>query len=190
MAETFASMEKTDSAQLAYKKVLRYDDLDSIEANLKHEACRELAYIAYAEKKYKQALSYSEDSRKKYWYKHFCGNAYEQNDISTRTFESSCYLAMDEKTEFIKWEAVAIHEVGVVQQSMKMELLIGNNAVFKHKGKPEAFRKTFDYIFNEWLPKSGYALDDQAHFEKVPEGNEPMSDESTEEIWIPIKKIP
>lgn len=43
-------MEKTDSAQLAYKKVLRYDDLDSVEANLKHEASRELAYIAYAEK--------------------------------------------------------------------------------------------------------------------------------------------
>ncbi|MGK2861531.1 MAG: GyrI-like domain-containing protein [Chitinophagaceae bacterium] len=46
----------------------------------------------------------------------------------------------------------------------------------------------FSYIFNTWLPPSGYDLDNRPHFEILGEkykNDDPLSEE---EIWIPIKQ--
>jgi len=43
------------------------------------------------------------------------------------------------------------------------------------------------YIFGEWLPKSGYTLDDREHFEILFEGYNPVDSEATEDIYIPVR---
>lgn len=100
------------------------------------------------------------------------------------------FLTMQPNDEFTKWAAVEVDTVGEIPQDMEAGMLSGLYAVFLHKGTPSDFKKTFDYILKDWLPKSGYTIDDRVHFEKLPEGYNPMSADSTEEIWIPIKKIP
>jgi AraC family transcriptional regulator len=43
------------------------------------------------------------------------------------------------------------------------------------------------YIFNTWLPKSGYQLDRRPHFEILGEKYKNNNPDSEEEIWIPIQ---
>lgn len=64
----------------------------------------------------------------------------------------------------------------------------GTYAVFTHVGPASAFKKSMQYIFEEWLPSSGYKIDDREHFELLEEGYNPMDENATEEIWIPIVK--
>lgn len=102
LAEVYDAKGQTDSAKMAYKEVLKLDDVDSIEANLRHNACVELAFLAYAQKNYELALNYSEKSRKQYGFNHFCGNAFEQNEIGTRVFEGKCYIALQKYNKAIE----------------------------------------------------------------------------------------
>lgn len=101
LAEVYDAKGQTDSAKLAYKEVLKLEDVDSIEANLRHNACVELAFLAYAQKNYELALNYSEKSRKQYGFNHFCGNAFEQNEIGTRIFEGKCFIALQKYNKAI-----------------------------------------------------------------------------------------
>jgi AraC family transcriptional regulator len=91
-------------------------------------------------------------------------------------------------TEFVKWAALEVEDFSYIPEYMQAYTLAGGlYAVFIHIGPPAAFEKTFQYIFNEWLPHSIYTLDDREHFEILGakyKNNEP---DSEEEIWIPIK---
>ncbi len=62
----------------------------------------------------------------------------------------------------------------------------GQYAVFHYKGS-SADSSIFQYIFGEWLPKSGYELDDRPHFEILGAQYKNNDPESEEEIWIPVK---
>ena len=68
-----------------------------------------------------------------------------------------------------------------------LELPGGRYAVFYYKGNPANGDAVFKYIFMEWLPASGYVLDDRPHFEVLGPKYQNGSDDSEEEIWIPIK---
>ncbi len=72
-----------------------------------------------------------------------------------------------------------------------MEALIlpaGEYAVFIHRGPASEGYKTFGYIFNRWLPDSGFEIDSRPHFEVL--GDRYINDSplSEEEIWIPIRQ--
>ena len=68
----------------------------------------------------------------------------------------------------------------------KFTLEGGLYAVFDYKGLP-GNPEIFQYIFTEWLPGSGYLLDNRPHFEVIGAKYKANSPESEEEIWIPIK---
>lgn len=91
-------------------------------------------------------------------------------------------------TEFEKWAAVEVSAFEEIPESMEtLSLSSGLYAVFQYKGAANDFASTFRYIFETWLPASGYSLDNRPHFEVMGEkykGNDPSSEE---EIWIPIK---
>jgi AraC family transcriptional regulator len=92
-------------------------------------------------------------------------------------------------TEFIKWAAVDVCDINKMPDDMEMFLLPGGlYAVFLHMGPASAFQKTFQYIYGQWLPHSGYVLDERPHFEIMDE-NYPGPDhpEAEEEVWIPVK---
>ena len=64
----------------------------------------------------------------------------------------------------------------------------GQYAVFLYKGPAAKFGETFRYIMFEWLPQSGYTLDERPHFEVLgPDYLGPAHPDSEEEVWIPIR---
>ncbi|MFC4263016.1 GyrI-like domain-containing protein [Ferruginibacter yonginensis] len=67
-----------------------------------------------------------------------------------------------------------------------MLLPSGNYAVFLYKGSVDGAAVAFRYIFETWLPTSGYQLADRPHFELLPPEYNPQSHLSEETIWIPI----
>lgn len=94
----------------------------------------------------------------------------------------------DPDCEFVKWAGIEVkanHEP--VDGMQTFEIPDGRYAVFKHTGPPESAVATFGYIFNSWLPASGFALDDRPHFEILGEKYNHGALDSEEEIWIPIQ---
>lgn len=90
---------------------------------------------------------------------------------------------------FEKWAVVEVSDTAQEIEGMeKYDLQGGMYAVFLHKGASEmAARQTFMYIYNEWLPLSGYELDKREHFEVLGEKYNRNDENSEEEIWIPVK---
>jgi AraC family transcriptional regulator len=90
-------------------------------------------------------------------------------------------------TKFIKWAAI---EVSDYEKQLdifeKMMIPSGKYAVFIHKGTSAEFSKTAYYIYNVWLPKSGYQLADKPHFEVLGDKYILNHADSEERVWIPI----
>lgn len=90
---------------------------------------------------------------------------------------------------FTKWALIEVSDYSEILPGMqKFDLSEGLYAIFLHKGSSIQFAKTFKYIFEEWLPESGYSLDSRPHFEILGDKYINNSSKSEEEIWIPIKK--
>ena len=92
-------------------------------------------------------------------------------------------------TVFTKWAGVVVPETVTIPKGLEtMVLPEGKWAVFLYKGTANDFGAFAQYIYKDWLPKSGYELDHRPHFEYMPENylgsNNP---EAEEEVWIPIK---
>ena len=89
---------------------------------------------------------------------------------------------------FTKWALVEVTDHSRIPEGMSAYTLpAGKYAVFKHKGTAAAAMPLINYIFNEWINSSEYELDTRPHFEILPEGYNPMSEDAEEEFWIPIK---
>jgi AraC family transcriptional regulator len=90
---------------------------------------------------------------------------------------------------FKKWALVEVSSVGDTPADMEAyELQGGKYAVFTHHGPASKAPATMKHIFIEWLPESGYSLDNREHFEVLPENYNPMDPNATEEIWILSKR--
>ncbi|GAA4834377.1 hypothetical protein GCM10023331_19530 [Algivirga pacifica] len=90
--------------------------------------------------------------------------------------------------EFEKWAAVEVENFDQVPQGMETYTISeGRYAIFQYKGM-SSDNRIFEYIYNEWLPESGYELDNlRPHFEVLGEKYKNNDPESEEEIWIPIR---
>lgn len=91
---------------------------------------------------------------------------------------------------FQHWAAVEVSESMDVPGGMTQLVVPGGlYAVFLHRGAASEFARTAQYIFGEWLPGSGYVLDDRPHFEVMGEKYlGPAHPDSEEEVWIPVKQ--
>ena len=109
----------------------------------------------------------------------FCLQVYDKN-LDFKDFNP--------QTEFEKWAAIEVTNFNDIPDIMETYTLKGGlYAVFIHKGAPSSFPKTFQFIFNEWLPKSEYKLDNREHFDLMGEKYKNDDPESEEEIWVPIR---
>ncbi|MGI9544523.1 MAG: GyrI-like domain-containing protein [Cyclobacteriaceae bacterium] len=93
------------------------------------------------------------------------------------------------ETVFEKWAGIEVIEFTELPEGMESTTLAsGKYAIFIHQGPMATFPKTLQYIYNTWLPQSGYELDSRPHFEimgaKYKGPNDPNSEE---EVWIPIR---
>jgi len=89
--------------------------------------------------------------------------------------------------EFQKWAAVEVADEVSIPDGMHSLIIPGGlYAVFVHKGPASEGPKTYSFIFNEWLPGSGYRLDERPHFALMGEKYKNNDPDSEEEIWIPV----
>ncbi len=114
-----------------------------------------------------------------------------QNTVGTDLFSLQHYDEninpfKDFKPEniFEKWASIEVTDFNNIPEGMEAFTLTGGlYAVFNYKGNsPEIFQ----YIFQTWLPNSGYELDKRPHFEILREKYKNYDPDSEEEIWIPI----
>ncbi len=87
---------------------------------------------------------------------------------------------------FEKWAAAEVSSFNDLPEGYeKLEIPAGNYAVFIHHGDASKAEQTFRYIFEKWLPESGFELDDRPHFEILGAKYKNNDPESEEEVWIP-----
>ncbi|MCC3153165.1 GyrI-like domain-containing protein [Hymenobacter sp. BT770] len=107
---------------------------------------------------------------------------------SMQLYGSGYFQDFSPTTEFEKWATVAVTDFDSVPQGMETFTLPGGlYAVFLHRADDSTADQTFRHIFENWLPASGYLLDDRPHFELLGEKYKNNGPGSEEEIWIPIK---
>lgn len=110
--------------------------------------------------------------------------------FSLEVYDSISFFAdFNPLTEFDKWAAVEVANLGVIPTNMEALLLPGGlYAVFIHQGLANEGQKTYEYIFRDWLPNADFMLDDRPHFALMGEKYKNNDPNSEEEIWIPIQK--
>lgn len=70
----------------------------------------------------------------------------------------------------------------------RLQVKGGLYAIFIHRGPASAFSHTLQAIYDQWLPGSGYKIDQRAHFQVMGPGYAgPNHPEAEEEIWIPVR---
>jgi AraC family transcriptional regulator len=116
-----------------------------------------------------------------------------QNSISTDLYSMQVYNAgyfnqFDAGAFFVKWAAIEVTDHEIIPEGLEaFTLPAGLYAVFQYKGMVSGAPAFFQYIFNTWLPGSGYILDDRPHFELLGERYSNESPDSEEEVWIPVR---
>ena len=87
-----------------------------------------------------------------------------------------------------KWAAIEVSDFAYLPDRMEAYTLpSGLYAVFLYKGAANDASETFRFIFERWLPQSGYVIDNRPHFEILGEKYKHDDPSSEEEIWIPVK---
>jgi AraC family transcriptional regulator len=113
-----------------------------------------------------------------------------QDYISAQNFDGPLDMQnFTEETQFERWAAVEVAEIEDIPEGLEpLKIEGGKYAVFIHRGLLSDFHKTKNYIFDTWLPASGFSLDDRVHFEVMGEKYYgPTDANSEEEIWIPVR---
>ncbi|MEL6306230.1 MAG: GyrI-like domain-containing protein [Bacteroidota bacterium] len=115
-------------------------------------------------------------------------NAVSSNKHSMQVYPEDYYKPFNPNNTFTKWACVEVSDFDKVPEGLHTFLLEGGlYAVFEYVGR-STDTSIYQYIFSEWLPKSGYVLDNRPHFEVLGAKYKNDDPSSEEEIWIPIFK--
>jgi len=108
--------------------------------------------------------------------------------FSVQYFSPDFFQKFSPMNTFDKWVAVEIEDDAVVPAGW-VEFIIegGLYAVFSYKGDQSGAQQAFQYIFGQWLPQSGYELDDRKHFEILDHRYKKDDINSEEDIYIPVR---
>lgn len=116
-----------------------------------------------------------------------------KNRVGTHTMSLQRYNHFDFKSfnpslTFEKWVGVEVSDASFIPEGMELLTIpAGNYLVFKYQGTAQDFPQFWQQLHGYWLPNSEFELDNRPHFEKLPEGYNPMDSESEEEVWVPVK---
>lgn len=138
-------------------------------------------------------MSFSENTTFQLW-KNFMPiksnirNVINSNLFSIEVYSQQFFDSFNPNSEFIKWAGVEVLNFEDIPPEMESLIIPdGLYAIFLHKGLANEGFKTYQYIFQTWLPKSGFQLDNRPHFAIMGEKYKNDSPESEEEIFIPVK---
>ena len=92
------------------------------------------------------------------------------------------------KASYDIWASVEVKDTNAIANGMEtFTIPKGDYAVFLHKGLDAA--ATYQQIMTEWLPNSGYKIDDRPHFQVMGEMYKNGSPDSEEDFYVPIQLI-
>lgn len=117
-----------------------------------------------------------------------------KNSIGTEFYSVEVYPPQffenfSNEAEFEKWAAVEVSSLNSIPDGMESLILSkGLYAVFIHRGPASEGFKTYQYIFQSWIPSSEYQLDNRPHIALMGDKYKNEDPDSEEEIWIPIVK--
>lgn len=107
---------------------------------------------------------------------------------SVEVYPENFFEQFDPETVFEKWAATQVAKFDNIPKGMQTIVLPeGLYAVFLHKGAASQALRTYRFIFDSWIPQSGYAIANRPHFAVMGEKYKQESADSEEEIWIPIQ---
>lgn len=114
--------------------------------------------------------------------------AMDSDLFSVQVYPDGFFDHFNPATHFEKWAALAVVKDVPLPDGMEPFIIPdGKYAVFQYKGNPANGAEVFRYILTEWLPQSGYTLDNRPHFEILGEKYKNGSNDSEEAIYIPVK---
>ncbi len=94
----------------------------------------------------------------------------------------------DNNRPFDIWATVEVSDYKAIPGEMSSYTIPGGlYAVFLHKGMNAG--ATYQHIMTEWLPTSGYVIDNRPHFQIMGEKYKNGSPDSEEDFYVPIKKL-
>jgi AraC family transcriptional regulator len=92
------------------------------------------------------------------------------------------------EAEFNIWACVEVLDFEAKPEQMEVfSIPKGEYAVFLHKGMDAS--ATYQKIMTEWLPNSGYEIDDRPHFQVMGGKYKNGSPDSEEDFYVPVKSI-
>ncbi|EDP70882.1 hypothetical protein FBALC1_08983 [Flavobacteriales bacterium ALC-1] len=104
------------------------------------------------------------------------------------------FIALQEYIDFNNFEAafdiwacIEVTNLDDITDGMEtFTIPEGAYAVFLQKGMDAS--KTYQKIMTEWLPTSGYIIDDRPHFQVMGEKYKNGSPDSEEDFYVPVRK--
>jgi AraC family transcriptional regulator len=142
----------------------------------------------------KLEMSYSNNRTIELWRSFMPRKKEIRNQVGSELYSMQIYTSVfdfqnfNQNDTFTKWAAIEVTDFEHIPKEMESYTLKGGlYAVFTYKGSLIDFQRTFQSIFDVWLPNSDYQIDDREHFELLGEKYKNESPDSEEEIWIPIK---
>lgn len=107
--------------------------------------------------------------------------------VSLQEYPLGYFKNFNPQTSFKKWALIPVSNTVHIPDNLESyRIPQGLYALFAYKGNSND-SSIYQYIFTEWLPKSGYILDDRPHFEVLDEKYKNNHPDSEEVIYIPIK---
>lgn len=117
-------------------------------------------------------------------------NTVGQELYSIEIYPEHFFDVFNPHVNFDKWAAVEVSQLDAIPENMQTLIVPeGKYAVFLYKGKPENAVPFFNNIFSNWLPEQQLEVDDRPHLAIMGEKYKNNSDESEEEIWIPVREL-
>jgi AraC family transcriptional regulator len=141
----------------------------------------------------KVKMSFSDNKTVELWHSFIPRRREIRNGIGAELYSVEVYNPQffdnfNPDASFDKWAAIEVTDFKVVPDEMETLTLPGGAyAVFLHKGTASEGPKTYSYIFETWLPDSGFSLDNRPHFALMGEKYKNDNPDSEEELWIPVK---
>ena len=109
---------------------------------------------------------------------------------SAEVYPKGYFSSFDPNKDFEKWAAVPETGLSPIPETWdRLEVPPGLYAVFPYKGRSSEVYKIYQYIFETWMPKSGYQVDERPHMAVMGEKYKNDDPESEEELWIPVKAL-
>ena len=115
-------------------------------------------------------------------------NTISEELLSLTIYPEDYFASFDPDKTFEKWAGAEVSSFPNLPSMMQAVVIpAGLYAVFQAKGL-SSDNAIYRYIFQQWLPESGYEIDQRPHFEVLGEQYRQDDPEAQEMIWIPIRK--